>query len=152
MSRNDRIVVASSDLQRLRAILGSRGKSARDSEHRSDLRDEIEQAQVVHDGEMPLGVVTLQSQVRVRDRETGMVSNYTLVSPAHADVSSGRVSVLAPLGTALLGYREGDEVEWKMPGGVRRLWIERVTQPQAVAADRSEHVTSVHSVRASASF
>jgi len=72
------------------------------------------------------------------------------VSPAQADVSSGFVSVLAPLGTALLGYREGDEVEWQMPGGVRRLWIERVTQPEPLSADRSEQVTSVHSVHAPA--
>lgn len=147
MWRNDRIVITRTDLERLRAILGSPSKSARDREHLLDLRDELEQAQVVHDDEMPSDVVTLQSQVRVRDRETGMVSNYTLVSPVQADVSSGHVSVLAPLGTALLGYREGDEVEWRMPGGVRRLWIERVRQPQQLSADRSEH-QSVHSAPA----
>ena len=152
MSWNDRIVVTRSDLERLRAILGSPSKSVRDSEHLSDLREELEQAQVLRDDEMPSDVVTLQSQVRVRDRETGLVSNYTLVLPAYAEVSSGHVSVLAPLGTALLGYREGDEVEWQMPGGVRRLWIERVTQPQAVPADRSEHATSVLSMHASAGF
>ena len=148
MWRNDRIVVTRSDLKRLRAILGSRGESVRDREHLLDLSDELERAQVIRDDEMPSDVVTLQSQVRVRDRETGMASNYTLVSPAQADVSSGHVSVLAPLGTALLGYREGDEVEWQMPGGVRRLWIERVRQPQPLAADRGEHHTSVHSAPA----
>jgi regulator of nucleoside diphosphate kinase len=148
MRRNDRIVVTQSDFERLRAILGSPGRSARDHEHLLDLRDELELAQVVRDDEMSSDVVTLQSQVRVRDRETGMVSNYTLVSPAQADVSSGYVSVLAPLGTALLGYREGDEVEWQMPGGVRRLWIERVRQLEPLSADRREQVTSVHSVDA----
>lgn len=148
MRRNDRIVVTRSDLERLRAILGSPGKSARDHEHLLDLSDELEQAQVVRDDEMPLDVVTLQSQVRVRDLETGMASNYTVVSPAQADVSSGHVSVLAPLGTALLGYREGDEVEWQMSGGVRRLWIERVRQPQPLSATRNEDDTSVHSAPA----
>ena len=148
MWRNDRIVVTKSDLDRLRAILSSRSKSARDHEHLLDLRDELEQAQVVLDGEMPADVVTLQSQVRVRDRETGMVSNYIVVLPAQADVSTGQVSVLAPLGTALLGYREGDEVEWQMPGGVRRLWIERVKQPQPLSADAGEHQTGVHSATA----
>ena len=148
MWRNDRIVVTKSDLDRLRAILSSRSKSARDHEHLLDLRDELEQAQVVRDDEMPADVVTLQSQVRVRDRETGMVSNYTVVLPAQADVSTGQVSVLAPLGTALLGYREGDELEWQMPGGVRRLWIERVGQPQPLSADASEHQTNVHSAPA----
>ena len=144
MWRSDRIVVTSSDLQRLRAILGSRGISVRDREHLLDLSVELDRAHVVHDDEVPSDVVTLQSQVRVRDPETGIASNYTVVSPAQADVSSGHVSVLAPLGTALLGYRERDEVEWQMPGGIRRLWIERVIQPQPLSADSREHRRSVH--------
>jgi len=148
MWRNDRIAVTRSDLDRLRAILGSRNRSVRDHGHLLDLRDELERAQVVRDDEIPLDVVTLQSQVRVRDRETGMVSNYTVVAPAQADVSSGQVSVLAPLGTALLGYREGDEVEWQMPGGVRRLWIERVMQPQPLSGDAGEHQTSIQAAPA----
>ena len=147
---NERITITKSDLDRLRAVLSSRSKSERDHEHLVALRDELEQAQVVRDDEMPSDAVTLQSQVRVRDRETGMVSNYTVVLPAQADVSSGQVSVLAPLGTALLGYREGDEVEWQMPGGVRRLWIERVRQPQPSSADHSEHQTSIASAHAMA--
>jgi regulator of nucleoside diphosphate kinase len=149
MWRNDRIIVTRSDLERLRAILGAPGKSVRDTEHLRDLSDELDRAQVIPEDEMPSDVVTLQSQVRVRDRGTGMVSNYTLVSPAQADVGSGHVSVVAPLGTALLGYREGDEVEWQMPGGVRRLWIERVMQ-QALSVDRGEHVASVQSAPAPA--
>jgi regulator of nucleoside diphosphate kinase len=150
MWRNDRIIVTKSDLERLRAILNSPVESARDFERLRGLRDELDRAQVVPEEEMPSDVVTLRSQVRVRDRKTGMASNYTLVTPAHADVSSAHVSVLAPLGTALLGYREGDEVEWQMLGGVRRLWIERVRQPQPMSADRSEHVTSVQSAHAPA--
>ena len=148
MWRNDRIEVTRSDLKRLRAILGSRGISVRDREHLLDLSVELDRAHVVHDDEVPSDVVTLQSQVRVRDPETGMASNYTVVPPAQGDVSSGHVSVLAPLGTALLGYREGDEVEWQMPGGIRRLWIERVIQPQPLSADRTEHHTDLHSAPA----
>jgi len=148
MWRNDRIVVTRSDLKRLRAILGSRGISVRDREHLLDLSVELDRAHVVHDAEVPSDVVTLQSQVRVRDPETGMASNYTVVSPTQADLSSGHVSVLAPLGTALLGYRKGDDVEWQMPGGIRRLWIERVIQPQRLSADGSEHHSDLHSAPA----
>jgi len=148
MWRNDRIVVTRSDLKRLRAILGSRGISVRDREHLLDLSVELDRAHVVHDAEVPSDVVTLQSQVRVRDPETGMASNYTVVSPTQADLSSGHVSVLAPLGTALLGYRKGDDVEWQMPGGIRRLWIERVIQPQRLSADGSEHHRDLHSAPA----
>ena len=144
MPRNNRIVITRPDLERLRAILGSRGKSPRDREHLLDLREELDQARIVGAEEIPADVVTLQSEVRVRDSGTGIPSDYTLVSPADADVSAGHVSVLAPLGTALLGYREGDEFEWQMPGGVRRLQIERVRQPQRIAAGRREHEANAH--------
>ena len=68
------------------------------------------------------------------DLSSGERREYTLTYPAEADVAAGRISVLAPLGTALLGYREGDEFEWQMPGGLRRLRIEKV---------RSSHEDSV---------
>ena len=87
MRRNSRIVVTASDLERLRAILGSRAGSALDREHLLDLRDEIEQARVVPEEKIPADVVTLYSQVRVRDRETGVSSDYTIVSPALANVA-----------------------------------------------------------------
>ncbi len=138
MRRNNRIVVTRPDVERLRAILAARGGTARDREHLLDLRDEIERARIVAEHEIPAGVVTLQSQVCVRDRATGICSDYTVVSPSQSNVSSGHISVLAPLGTALLGYREGDEVEWRMPGGVRRLRIERVRQPERHAAVSSD--------------
>jgi regulator of nucleoside diphosphate kinase len=129
MRRDSRIVITGIDVQRLRAILSSCSKLALDREHLLDLRDELEQARVVGMEELPEDVVTLESRVRVRDTETGVCSDYTVVTPSEADVSAGHISVLAPLGTALLGYREGDEVEWQMPGGVRHLRIEKVRQP-----------------------
>ena len=145
MWRNNRIVVTRSDLERLRAILGrATGLRATASTSSICAMSSSRRAWCSED-EVPSDVVTLQSQVRVRDHETGIASDYTVVSPAQADVSSGHVSVLAPLGTALLGYREGDEVEWQMPGGFRRLRIERVRQPQPLAADRSAR--NVHAAR-----
>jgi regulator of nucleoside diphosphate kinase len=123
-----RIVVTRADLARLRAILRSSGGSVQDREHVLDLRDELDRARVVAEHEISSDVVTIGSQVRVLDRTMDTVSDYTIVSPAQANVALGRISVLAPLGTALLGYRKGDEVEWQMPGGIRLLQIERVKQ------------------------
>ena len=150
MRSNNRIVVTSPDVERLRAILGSRSGSLRDREHLAELREELEHARVVGEEDIPADVVTLQSEVRVRDSETRVASDYKLVSPAEADVSSGYVSVLAPLGTALLGYREGDEFEWRMPGGVRRLRIERVRQPPMLVP-HGEQVRRAHVLRPSPS-
>jgi regulator of nucleoside diphosphate kinase len=68
-----------------------------------------------------------------------------LIAEPEADLNAGRISVLAPLGTALLGYREGDEVEWQMPGGLRQLRIERVRRltEDRVARRREVPATAV---------
>jgi len=74
----------------------------------------------------------MNSQVRIRDLEAGRVMVYTLVFPQDADASQGKISVLAPIGTALLGYRVGDMIECKVPAGVKRLRVEEVLyQPEA---------------------
>ena len=130
MGTNRRIVLTRPDVQRLRAILGARGGSLHDRAHLRALEDELERAIVVDADKIAADVVTLHSSVGVRDIETGTLGEYTLVSPALANVAAGNLSVLAPLGTALLGFRQGDEVVWEMPGGLRRLQIEKVIQPR----------------------
>jgi regulator of nucleoside diphosphate kinase len=128
MMRNRQIVVTQKDAHRLRALLAGFAPSGRDHDHLQELGLELERAQVLDRDEVPADVVTMQSQVRVLDLTSNERREVALVYPVDANVAANRVSVLAPLGTALLGYREGDEVEWLMPGGLRRLRIERVTQ------------------------
>lgn len=126
-----RIVLSKHDLMRLRALFGTYASlSAMDRENLLDLREEVERANIVDTDQLPADVVALDSSVVVRDVETGVCSSYTVVLPSQADLSAGRVSILAPLGTALLGFRKGDEVEWYMPSGLRRLKIEAVTQAE----------------------
>jgi regulator of nucleoside diphosphate kinase len=135
--REHPIVVTEIDARRLRGLLGARsGTSFRDQEHLRELRSELERALVLEATDVPADVVTMHTRVRVLDLSNGERSEYLLVYPVDADVSTHRISVLAPLGIALLGYRVGDEVEWEMPGGMRRLQIERVIQP-AVPRDAS---------------
>jgi regulator of nucleoside diphosphate kinase len=118
------IFVAEDDARRLAFLLLDGG--AHDSAHLRELRAELERAIIVAPREIPSGVITMNSVARVLDVTTGNRRSITLVYPHEADPAAGRISVLAPLGTALLGYREGDEVEWLMPGGMRRLRIESV--------------------------
>jgi regulator of nucleoside diphosphate kinase len=100
------------------------------------LGDEIDRATEVDPHDMPSDVVTLNSTVRVTDLESGESRDYTIVMPGEADYDAGRISVLAPLGTALLGYRVSDEIEWAVPRGVRRLRIDAVLfQPEAAEQD-----------------
>jgi regulator of nucleoside diphosphate kinase len=74
----------------------------------------------------------MNSSFRLRDLETGEEVVYTLVFPAKADSSSGKISVLAPIGTAVLGYRVGDVVEWQVPAGMKKFKVEAILyQPEA---------------------
>lgn len=127
------ILITESDMSKLRKLLDLRmGPASRDQHHLEMLARELERAEVVRSEEIPPDVVTMNSHVRVRDLDAGKDFSYTLVFPEAADISEGRISVLAPIGTALLGYREGDEIEWIVPGGMRRIRVVEVLyQPEA---------------------
>ncbi len=121
------IFVAEDDARRLAFLLdGGRDAATHDLAHLRELRAELERAVIVAPQEIPPGVITMYCVATVLDTASGTRREIALVYPHEAEPSSGKISVLAPLGTALLGYREGDEVEWLMPGGMRRLRIENV--------------------------
>lgn len=117
------------DLERLERLLERVG--ARPDFDR--LREELERAEVLEPEQMPPDVVTMNSRVRFADVETGQESEITLVFPRHADAEQGRVSILAPIGTALLGLSIGATIEWPVPDGrTRRLRVVAITyQPEA---------------------
>jgi regulator of nucleoside diphosphate kinase len=132
------IVVTRPDHERLRLLIGTARLRRRWEElHLIALAEELEEAEVVEPERVPPDVVTMRSRIRVLDMVSGEIATYTLSYPVEADFSAGRLSVLAPIGTALLGYREGDVVEWPVPGGVRVLKIEKLLhQPEAAARPR----------------
>lgn len=135
-----RIVVTRSDQQRIRALLRTLDvKRGKDREHLLDLMEELDRATIVDSAALPADVVALESTVIVHDIEAGVQNSYTLVLPEHADLATSKISVLAPLGTALLGFRQGDEVRWSMPGGIRHLRIEAVQH--TVAANDGPQAT-----------
>ncbi len=129
------IHISEADLERLeRVVLGPRrwrGGGGRDSEYLQALEAELDRARVVAAGDIPADVVTLHVPVRVTDLDGGQQRTLTLVLPDEADSTHGKISVLAPIGTALLGYRVGDTVEWRVPGGLRRFRIEAVLRPSS---------------------
>lgn len=123
------IHITEPDMKKLAALLESwRPAREVDREHARVLAEELERAQLVDTTETRADVVTMNSRVTVTDLDSGREHEYTVVFPRDADLSAGRISVLAPIGTALLGYAEGDEIEWNVPGGVRRLRIDSVQQ------------------------
>ena len=93
---------------------------------------ELDRAEAVKPEEIPTDVITMNSTFRLRDLDTGEEVVYTLVFPADADSKNRKISVLAPIGTAVLGYRVGDTVEWEVPAGIKRLKVDSIVyQPEA---------------------
>lgn len=116
-------------MKRLRPLV-ERIKNSRDD--LSMLQQELEQARVVAPESVPPDVVTMNSKARVRDVATDEEMTYTLVFPEQANIEQGKISVVAPIGTAMLGQRVGDEFEWQVPAGLVRLRVEEVLyQPEA---------------------
>ena len=127
------IVITHTDMEKLESFLSARRhNSRRDIEHLETLRAELERADVVDDAEIPADVITMHSRVLVQDLDSGQNNIYVLVFPNEAVLSLNKVSVLAPIGTALLGYRAGDIIERNVPGGRKRLFVRDVLyQPEA---------------------
>jgi regulator of nucleoside diphosphate kinase len=99
------------------------------------LAEELEKAEVVSPQNVPAGVVTMNSKVVLRDLDTLEEMTYVLVFPRDANINVGAISILAPVGTAILGYAKGDVVEWPVPSGVRRIRIEDVLYQPEEAGD-----------------
>lgn len=127
-----RIVLTEQDLARLRGLVAQHatGKNAKESEA---LEAELDRAEVVAPTDIPPDVVTMNSRVRFVDESTGEEHEATLVYPSDANVNEWRISVLAPIGAALLGLSIGQFIDWPMPDrATKRLRVISVLyQPEA---------------------
>ncbi|MGV3507889.1 MAG: GreA/GreB family elongation factor [Sphingobacteriaceae bacterium] len=95
--------------------------------NKKKLEMEIKSAKIVPGKEMPEDVVSINTNVQVRDIETENEFAFDLVSPGEAKVKNNKFSALSDIGLALIGYRVGEEVHWEMPDGLKRFRIEQVS-------------------------
>jgi regulator of nucleoside diphosphate kinase len=84
---------------------------------------ELNRAVIVDNNALPVGTIRLNSLVSVKETVSGKVTDFRIVMPIEADIKQKKISILAPLGAALIGFRQGDEVEWRMPAGVKRFTV-----------------------------
>lgn len=128
-----RIFITRQDRERLTTMLDEAlAAKHRDAASLKELAHELAIAQIVDPQDVPADVVTMNSRVVVQDVETGESSEYVLVFPEQADVAEGRLSVVSPIGTAILGYAKGDVLTWQTPGGPRKIKIAAIPyQPEA---------------------
>jgi|SRR5690606_1963378 len=105
--------------------------------HTDQLAQELSCAKLVAPQDVPPQVVTMNSELIYEDVATGVRRSMRLVYPHEANADRGWVSVLAPLGNAVIGLQEGQQISWTMPGGARRLKIIEITYQPEAAGDWS---------------
>jgi regulator of nucleoside diphosphate kinase len=133
------ITISERDEWRLRKLVQSGDSS--NAQNIERLKAELDRARIVPNHDLPNDVIAMNSTVELEDLEDGEILTYTLVFPENADIEKGNISILAPLGMAMLGFKVGDEIEWPVPAGtlhvrVRRL-LESKTEPALLVQMRS---------------
>lgn len=125
---NRSIHITEFDAKRLRELLSK----MTNQQSGQDLETELDRAVLVQPEQIPADIITMNSTVHLLDLDTQENLTYTLVFPDEANISEGKISVLAPIGTAMIGYRVGDTFAWQVPDGIRQLRVEKVIyQPEA---------------------
>lgn len=102
------------------------GMQVNEKDNFRKLSEEIKKAQIVDEEDFPTDVVRLNSQVIIKDLQTKRDMTITVVLPQKADIKQRKVSVLAPIGTALIGFRKGQKVSWEVPSGKKDFKIVEV--------------------------
>lgn len=132
MDKVKEVVITDADFDRLRHMVDSPRYRGVQSSATSTLKEELGRGRIVATASVPKAVVTMRSQVKVRDMKLDDTQTYTLVYPEEADINEDKLSVLAPMGRALLGSHVGQVVEFDAPGGKRKLKVEKILyQPEA---------------------
>lgn len=128
-----KIYITESDKKRLEDLIEkAREFGTQKGSDLDALAAELARAEVVQANEIPADVITMNSQVSIRDMTAKETSTYTLVFPEESNADENKISVLAPIGTAILGYAKGDTIEWQVPAGLRKLKVEAIIyQPES---------------------
>lgn len=135
---NKHIWITARDRQRLTECLAvlQEFPDKRDLPHIQELQKEVNQARIILDPlDTPKDIITMRSKVRLLDLGTGKAMNYTLVYPSERNPEEGYISVLAPLGTAMLGYRVGDAFDVELPRGKTSFKVEALLYQPESAGD-----------------
>ena len=124
---NNRLVLLADDCKLLISYLnGGYSKTAFDRRNAEDLRIELKKAKLVNKEAFPDDIVRLNSKVRIKAEDNDKVMELVLVTPDKADIKARKISIMAPIGTALIGFRQGQKVKWRVPAGKKTFTIMEV--------------------------
>ena len=112
------------DYNLLKTYLNNRsGKTTFDRQNAEDLLAELKKAKLVSKDEFPANVVRLNSTVRIKPKDKDYVMELMIVTPDKADTKERKISIMSPIGTALIGFRQGENVRWQVPSGKKTFTI-----------------------------
>jgi regulator of nucleoside diphosphate kinase len=98
-----------------------------DRKNAEALKIELKKAKLVSPDKFPADAVRLNSKVKVKEDQNDQILEFILVTPDKADIKERKISVMAPIGTALIGFREGQKVNWQVPSGKKTFTIMEVS-------------------------
>lgn len=122
--RDNGLVLCKDDYEVILSYLrGSQNKSGFDRHNAAEMEAELKKAKLVDKDHFPQDVVRLNSKVKIAEETQDKVLELTLVTPDKADIREGKISIMAPIGTALIGFRQGQKVAWQVPAGKKTFTI-----------------------------
>jgi regulator of nucleoside diphosphate kinase len=120
----EQLIIRKEDFEIIKNCLNTGGGfNVQDSQNIMELEAELKRAKLVSKEQFPDNVIGLNTTATIKDMQTNRVLSVTIVTPDKADIKQHKISVLAPIGTALLGFRKGQQVKWQMPSGAKKLVI-----------------------------
>ncbi|EDM34741.1 nucleoside diphosphate kinase regulator protein, putative [Pedobacter sp. BAL39] len=125
LSQNNQVVITADDYQLLKPYFTKTNPHAGEM----SLSAELSRAVILSNEEFPSDAIRLNSTVRIQDESTGEIMELIIVLPQHANIKEKKISVLTPIAAALIGFRQGDAVQWKVPAGLKNFRITEVAAP-----------------------
>lgn len=127
--RENKVLILKDDYDLLNAcVKNTRSVTLKETHQSRSLSEELTRAIVVERDHFPMDVIRLNSMVTITDLATGKDITLTIVLPEYADFKQQKVSVLAPMGTALIGFKKGQNITWQVPAGLKNFLIVDVKQ------------------------
>jgi len=125
--QNNQLVLRKDDYEILISYLNNMyGRAAFDRQNAEELKNELKKAKLVNEADFPSDVVRLNSKVKIKTEKKDEIMELMIVTPDKADIKKRKISIMAPLGTALIGFRQGQKVKWQVPSGKKTFTIVEV--------------------------
>jgi len=126
-TQNNQLVLRKDDYEILISYLNNMyGRAAFDCKNAEELKHELKKAKLVNEADFPSDVVRLNSKVKIKTEKIDEIMELMIVTPDKADIKKRKISIMAPIGTALIGFRQGQKVKWQVPSGKKTFTIMEV--------------------------